>query len=71
MESQSSIRSLFHSSKAQRKALESIPEPNGAVYQEKLRSAISTLEECRGLVDRSSLFSTNESEDDISSSDLQ
>lgn len=71
MESQSNIRTLFASSKAQRKDLESNLEPSSAVYQENLQAAIATLDECRRLADRLSLFSPNETEDDIASSDLQ
>lgn len=71
MESQSNIRTIFASSKAQRKALESSLEPISEIYQENIQAAIATLNECRELADRLSLFSPNETEDDISSSDLQ
>ncbi|MCJ1423508.1 hypothetical protein MMC29_001392 [Sticta canariensis] len=71
MESQSNLRTLFASSKAQRKALESNLEPSSAVYQEDLHAAIATLDECRRLADHLSLFSPNETEDDIATSDLQ
>ena len=65
------IRSLFATAKAQRKELESSPDPTSSVYQENLESAITSLEECRKIADRISLFSPNETEDDISSGDLQ
>lgn len=76
MESHSSIRSLFTAFKNQQKALETSPQPNRsqpnyALYQENLRAAIATLDECRRLADRLSLFSLNETEDDIASSDLE
>ncbi|MCJ1462848.1 hypothetical protein MMC07_001451 [Pseudocyphellaria aurata] len=71
MDSQSNIRTLWATSKAQRKALESSLEPSSAVYQENLQAAIATLDDCRRLVDHLSLFSPNETEDDIASSDLQ
>lgn len=70
-ELQSNIRTLFASSKAQRKALESNLEPNSAVYHENVQAALETLEECRRLARSLSLFSPNENEEDIASSDLQ
>lgn len=65
------IRSLFTSAKTQRNELESSPDPTSSVYQENLEAAITSLEECRKIADRISLFSPNETEDDISSGDLQ
>lgn len=66
-----SIRSLFNSAKAQRKDLSSYPDSTTSTYQENLQAAISSLEECRRLARQISLFSPNESEDDIASADLQ
>ena len=76
MESQSSIRTLFKAFQTRQKALESSPQPNRsqpdyALYQENLHAAIATLDECRKLADRLSLFSSNETKDDIASSDLE
>lgn len=71
MEFQSNIRTLFATSKAQRKAVELSLESNSPLYQETLQASIATLDECRRLSDRLSLFSPNETEDDISSSDLE
>lgn len=71
MESDSNIRTLFTSAKSQRKELESSPDPTNAPYQENLQSAIAALEYCRKIADRISLFSRNETEDDIASGDLQ
>ena len=71
MNSQSSIQTLFKSYRAQRNALESTSDPNSASYQERLQAALSTLQECHEIIERSALFSTNETEDDISSGDLQ
>lgn len=69
-ESQTNIRTLFAKAKLLQKQLESL-ESTSQIYQENLQSAISTLEECRKLADKVSLFSPNESADDISSGDLQ
>ena len=71
MDQPTNIRTLFSSAKALRKDLDSYPEPTSSAYQENLRSALTSLEECRKLADRLSLFSPNESQDDISSGDLQ
>ena len=65
------IKALFETSKNQRKNLESIAETNSASYQQIVQAAIATLEECRNLAIRISLFSPNETEDDITSSNLQ
>ena len=70
-EPESSIRSLFASAKAQRKTLETFSDSTTSIYQENLRAAIASFEECRRLAERIALFSPNEAEDDISSGDLQ
>ena len=69
-ESQSNIKSLFSRAQLLRKQLESL-ETTTQLYQENLQTAISTLEACRKLADKVSLFSPNETQDDISSGDLQ
>ena len=71
MDTDINIRTLFTSAKNQRKELDSSPEPSSSLYQENLRAAITSLENCKKIADRISLFSPNESEDDISSGDLQ
>ena len=70
-ESQSNIRVLFATGQIQRSRLESSWEASNTLYQENVRAAIRTFEECRSLADRIQLFSQNETEDDISSGDLQ
>jgi len=65
------MRALFTLAKNQRKQLEISSDSTSALYQENLQAAIVTLEECRRIADRISLFSPNETEDDISSGDLQ
>lgn len=71
MDANKDIRTLFTSAKTQRNELESFPDPTSSVYQVNLQAAIASLEECREIADRISLFSPNETEDDISSGDLQ
>jgi len=66
-----SIRALFLTAERTRNNLSSFPDSNGATYQENLTNAIATYEECLKLSEQVSLFSPNESLDDISSSDIQ
>lgn len=54
-----------------RKELSSSYESNSPTYQEGLSVAIATYEECLKLSEQVSLFSPNETLEDISSSELQ
>ncbi|MCJ1312000.1 hypothetical protein MMC25_005674 [Agyrium rufum] len=69
-EADSSIRALYRTAKALSEQL-SQWEANSQTYQDNLRRAISSFERCREVIDRASLFSENESADDIASNDLQ
>lgn len=71
MEQESNIRTLFVAARNQRKQLETSTDPTSALYQENLQSAIAALEGCKKIADRISLFSQNETEEDIASGDLQ
>ena len=71
MEHESNIRSLFSAAKTIRQQLESSPDSSAPRFQEDLRKAINLLDECRNLIDRYSLFSSNETLDDLSSGDIQ
>ena len=71
MEPETSIRGLFASAQAERKRLEGSPDSTASSYQENLQAAIASLEECRALANRIALFSPNETEDDVASTDLQ
>ncbi|MCJ1415935.1 hypothetical protein MMC32_002270 [Xylographa parallela] len=64
------IRTLFTRAKDLRKQLESL-QSTSQLYQENLQNAIAALEECRKIADSVSLFSPNETEEDITSRDLQ
>lgn len=66
-----SIRALFLEAEHARQGLSSTYDTNTSAFQETLSSAIATYEECLLLSEQVSLFSPNESLDDISSSDLQ
>ena len=71
MDSEINIRALFTSARTQRRELESSTDPTSSVYRGNLQAAITNLEECRNFAERISLFSPNETEDDIASGDLQ
>lgn len=70
-EQNTSLRSLFTSANSQRHKLELIPDSGSTIYQDKLRSAISSFQQCRQLAEKLAIFSHNETEDDITTGDLQ
>jgi hypothetical protein len=70
MSEQSNIRSLFANAKGLHRQLDSW-QSTGELYQDHLRTAIATFEECRQLADSVSMFSPNETLDDLSSQNLQ
>jgi hypothetical protein len=70
MEDQS-IKSLFSLAERKRNAVETSWDSSSSIYRENLAAAIATYEECRVLADRLSLFSPNETLEDITSGDLQ
>jgi hypothetical protein len=66
-----SLRTLFSSAEEHRKQLDSSWETSSQPYQENLRATIATYEDCKKLADELSLFSPNETLEDISSKDIQ
>ena len=66
-----SIKSLFSSAERQRKDIESSWDSNTAEYQQNLAAAIQNYEDCLKVADRLSLFSPNETLEDLTSGDLQ
>jgi immunoglobulin-binding protein 1 len=66
-----SIKSFFSSAERQRKDIEASWDSNTATYQQNLAAAISAYESCLQLANRQSLFSPNETLEDIASGDLQ
>lgn len=66
-----SLRALFSKAERARQELTSSYEPNSPAFQENLTQTIATYEECLKLSEQISLFSPNESLEDISSGDLQ
>jgi immunoglobulin-binding protein 1 len=65
--SSSSLRELYSSAKSKQEEIDS----GSATHQEILQSAISAFEECRSLVAKLVVFSSNEEVEDISTQDLQ
>jgi immunoglobulin-binding protein 1 len=70
-DSPQSLRSLYGSGNAQRKTLESAIGTSSPEYQKDLQATITTFEACQRLVEQASLFSRNETVDDIPSGDLE
>lgn len=66
-----SIRALFVTAERLRNDLNNFPDSNSPTFQENLINAIATYESCLKLSEQVSLFSPNESLDDVSSSDIQ
>ena len=66
-----SIKYLFHTAERARQDLSTYPSTNSSDYQDALRKAIATYENCLKVAEQASLFSPNETLDDVSSSDLQ
>lgn len=66
-----SLQALFASAKAQKKDLENDSPVTNPQYEEKLNTTISTFERCQSAVSKLSLFSTNESLEDVATTDLQ
>ena len=69
-EPESNLRTLFSTAIDLKKQLGSL-QAASQQYQESLQAAISKFEESRELSSRISLFSPNETEDDISSRDIE
>ena len=68
---QESLRSLYDSGERLRKEIEDSYDYDSPAYQHKLQTAIRTFRECENLVDQISLFSTNESLEDVVSSEMR
>jgi immunoglobulin-binding protein 1 len=63
----SSLRELYSSAKSRQEEIDS----SSGAHQEILQSAISAFEECRNLIAKLAIFSSNEEVEDISTQDLQ
>jgi immunoglobulin-binding protein 1 len=68
--SDSSLKELFERTKSQQDELDLL-EPQSVAFKTSLQSIIDSLERCRQLIQKVSIFSTNEEVEDISTNDLQ
>lgn len=66
-----SIRVLFRTAESKREQVETFQYSSGSAFGESLTAAIAAFEECRQLADHLSLFSPNETLEDIATGDLQ
>lgn len=71
MEEPQNLRSLFEVAKAEKTSLESRADTNTDHYRSEVDSTITKFEECQRVVSLLSLFSSNESLEDIATADLQ
>jgi hypothetical protein len=65
------LRSLFREAEAKRRSLDDVGSTVSDAFQENLASAITSYEECLKVANEISLFSPNESLEDIASGDLE
>lgn len=68
---ETSIRAIFDKAESLRISLETQPNPNSPVYQQTLLSSLQKYEECKKLINQASLFSMNESLEDLATSDMR
>lgn len=69
-ENEISLRDLFRSAKTKQEDIDSL-DPRSEEFKTNLQVCVSILKQCSDLVDRLSLFSTNEDLDDVSTSNIQ
>ena len=67
---ETNLRTLFKDAQRVSDQLDTFASTSDPTYQDNLRSAVGTFERCREIVGRISLFSPNETLEDISSGDL-
>lgn len=68
---QKSISSLFSEADALKDDLANFPDSNGNEYQTRLLLAIHKYEQIKDVVSRASLFSLNESLEDLATADMR
>lgn len=71
MEESQSLRSLFSSARNDKTSLESRAATNTEAYQDAVNATIAKFQECQRQISILSLFSSNESLDDVSTGDVQ
>ena len=71
MEETQTLRSVFSSAKEDKISLESRGDTNTEAYRDLVNATIAKFQECQRQVSVVSLFSSNESIDDLSTEDIQ
>jgi hypothetical protein len=71
MEESQNLRSLFSAAKGDKTSLESRGDTNTETYRDLVNATIAKFQECQRQVSIVSLFSSNESLDDVSTGDIQ
>lgn len=71
MEEPQSLRSLFASAKEQKETLGSRSDTNTEAYSDDVNATIAKFQECQRQISILSLFSSNESLEDVSTNDIQ
>lgn len=66
-----SIRSLFDAADAAKEELRGPYDSNSGHYQQSLQTAITKYQKCKDLINQASIFSLNESLEELSTSDLR
>ncbi|KAK3678101.1 Type 2A phosphatase-associated protein 42 [Recurvomyces mirabilis] len=69
-EEQRSLRSVYEDAEQKRSSLDGYSSSNSSAFQENLIVALQLFEECVSIADRISLFSPNETLEDIATADL-
>lgn len=66
-----SLREVFADAESARVELENSWDSNSTAYQQNLLAALAAYEKCLAIINKVSLFSTNEALDDVTTNDLQ
>ncbi|KAF3917724.1 hypothetical protein ABW20_dc0100776 [Dactylellina cionopaga] len=66
-----SLKSLWHKTERQRKDLTSFTDYNSAAYKTAVAEALSAISTCKDLINNLSLFSANETLEDVSTNELK
>jgi hypothetical protein len=66
-----SLRSKYETASSCEKDLDHFPDSNGEAHQERLRATIAMYRQCKDVIAQMSLFSANESLEDVATSEMR
>lgn len=66
-----SLKSLWDKSEQQRKGFEGFQNTNTSSYKDAVAEALTTISACKDAIDQLSLFSSNESLEDVATNELK